>query len=198
MGAFETDTRKLSCSTIDPVKADRTPEGHRGLGRFLGRGVRHFRSIDQTGHTWGERHMKKPARRNQTRRGFTLVELVVVVLVLGIIASVAAPKMFDTASDARQNATIQSLAVIRDSIELYRAQNGAYPGDAGTEADFKNDMDTFLKGVFPTNQISGATNNATVAVSSAGTALSASGTQGWKYDKTSGEFIINTTGYDTL
>ena len=69
------------------------------------------------------------------RKAFTLVELVIVVLVLGIIAAIAAPKMFDTANDARQNATRQSLAVIRDAIQLYRAANGALPGDSGTEAD---------------------------------------------------------------
>ena len=119
-------------------------------------------------------------------------------LVLGVIASVAAPKMFDTANDALENATIQSLAVIRDAIELHRAQNGAYPGDLGTEADFKNDLKDFLKGQYPTNQISGTTNNANVTVSTAGTALSAGGTTGWKYDNTSGELIINTTGFDTL
>ena len=143
--------------------------------------------------------MKKPVSYSKKRRsGFTLVELVVVVLVLGVIASVAAPKMFDTANDALENATIQSLAVIRDAIELHRAQNGAYPGDLGTEADFKNDLKDFLKGQYPTNQISGTTNNANVTVSTAGTALSAGGTTGWKYDNTSGELIINTTGFDTL
>ena len=48
--------------------------------------------------------MKKSVTCTKKRRGgFTLIELVVVVLVLGIIASVAAPKMFDTANDAREN-----------------------------------------------------------------------------------------------
>ena len=143
--------------------------------------------------------MQKSVSYTKKRRsGFTLVELVVVVLVLGIIASVAAPKMFDTANDARENTTIQSLAVVRDSIELHRAQNGAYPGDLGTSADFKADLGDFLKGQYPTNQITGSTNNADVTVSSAGTPLSAGGSTGWKYDKTSGELIINTTGFDSL
>ena len=142
--------------------------------------------------------MKRSHTQSPKRRGFTLVELVVVVLVLGIIASVAAPKMFDTAGDARTNGTHQSLAVIRDAIELHRAQNGTYPGNAGTDADFKADLKPFIKGGFPKNQITAAANDGTVAVQTAGTALSAGGAQDWKYDNTTGEFIINTTGYDSL
>ena len=51
-----------------------------------------------------------------------MIELVVVVLVMGILAAVAAPKMFDTATNAKVNATRQSLVVVRDAIELYKAQ----------------------------------------------------------------------------
>ena len=142
--------------------------------------------------------MKLSHTPSQKRRGFTLVELVVVVLVLGIIASVAAPKMFDTAGDARTNSTHQSLAVIRDAIELHRAQLGTLPGNAGTDADFKADLKPFIKGAFPKNQIAAAANDATISVQTAGTALSAGGAQDWKYDNTTGEFIINTTGYDSL
>jgi len=126
----------------------------------------------------------------RTRKGFTLVELVVVVLVIGIIAAIAAPKMFDTANDARLNSTIQSLTVLRDSIELYRAANGSYPANQAA-------IETMLKGPFPKNQIAAAANDGTLAVETAGTALSVGGVQDWKYDSTSGEIIINTTGYDS-
>jgi general secretion pathway protein G len=142
--------------------------------------------------------MKKTVIRKQVRRGFTLVELVVVVLVLGIIASVAAPKMFDTASDARNNATVQSLSVVRNAIELHRAQIGTLPGNAGTEADFKADLVPFLSGPFPKSQLSAAANNANVGVQVTGTALGLGGTEDWKFDNVSGEFIINTTGFNTL
>ena len=133
--------------------------------------------------------------RDAARRGFTLVELVVVVLVLGIIASVAAPKMFGTAGDARDNTTTQSLTVLRDAIELYLAKTGAYPGDAGTETDFKDDLAPYLKGVFPKSHVKGATGDASVSVVSDGNPLAAGGSQDWKYDNTTGELIINDTNF---
>lgn len=132
------------------------------------------------------------------RKGFTLVELVVVILVLGIIAAIAAPKMFDTAGDARTNSTIQSLTVIRNAVELHRAQNGAYPGDAGTEVDFKSDLASFLQGPFPKNPLTAAAGDRSVSVQTTGVALAAGGAQDWKYDNVTGEFIINTTGFDTF
>lgn len=130
----------------------------------------------------------------QKRNGFSLVELVVVVLVMGIIAAVAGPKMFDTAGDARANGTKQSLSVVRDAIELHKAQVGAYPGDGGDEADLKADLTPFLRGAFPKVEI-GANKNNNVRVATAGTALTATGTEGWAYDNSTGEFVINDATY---
>lgn len=128
-------------------------------------------------------------RSHKRRPAFTLVELVIVVLILGILAAVAAPRMFDTAGDARSNATRHSLTVVRDAIQLYRAANNALPGDAGDEADLKADLETMLNGPFPESSV-GNTGNA-VRVTTTGAPLSASGTQAWAYDNVSGEFILN-------
>ena len=62
------------------------------------------------------------------RKAFTLIELVVVILVVGILASVAAHKLFNRSADAADNAIRQSLAVVRDAIQLYDAKNGKLPG----------------------------------------------------------------------
>ena len=130
----------------------------------------------------------------KSRQGFSLVELVVVVLVMGIIAAVAGPKMFDTAGDARTNGTKQSLLVVRDAIQLHLAQNGAYPGDAGTQADLIADLGPFLRGAFPKVEV-GSNKNANVRVQTAGTALAASGSEGWAYDNSTGEFVVNDATY---
>jgi general secretion pathway protein G len=123
------------------------------------------------------------------RNGFTLVELVVVVLILGIIAAIATPKMFDTATNAKTNSTRHSLMTVRDAIQLYRAQNGALPGELGTEADLKADLVAMLNGPFPQSQVGNVGN--TVRVQTTGTALTVSGVQSWAYDNVTGEFVNN-------
>lgn len=128
-------------------------------------------------------------KRLRRSRGFTLVELVIVILILGILAAVAAPRMFDTATNARTNATRHSLSVVRDSIQLYRAQNGALPGELGTEADLKADLATMLNGSFPRAEVGNAGD--TIRVQTSGAALTATGAQSWAYDSVSGQFVVN-------
>lgn len=130
------------------------------------------------------------ARR--ARRGFTLIELVVVVLVMGILAAVAAPKMFDTATNAKVNTTRQSLMVVRDAIELYKANNGSYPTAPAT------DLKTLLKTAFPAAAIN--KNDATVKVLTTGTGVTPDGTTDWIYNSQDGTFAINsmTSTYSTI
>ena len=61
-------------------------------------------------------------------RGFSLVELLIVVIILAILAAIVVPQFANTANDARGSATDSSLAGMRSAVELYRQQHGAYPG----------------------------------------------------------------------
>jgi general secretion pathway protein G len=62
-----------------------------------------------------------------TRKGFTLVELLIVVLILAALAAIAVPRMVASADKAKVNACHTNIDLINTQIELYRAENGTLP-----------------------------------------------------------------------
>lgn len=141
------------------------------------------------------------------RQGFTLVELIVVVLILGILAVVALPKIINNSASAKDSAALTSIASLRDAIELYRAQStGALPS-SDTQVNFKRDLDPYLRGsVFPKSPAPDKPNNNVKIVATAGTLSATGDVEGWLYSSSSGEIIINsnqklsdgTTEFDDL
>lgn len=128
------------------------------------------------------------------RDGFTLIELVVVILILGILAGVGAPKLFSTSGLATENGVRQTLSIIRDGIELYAADNGgAFPACTGTgTTDFHVFMKEYIRGKFPTSPV-GAQDN--FVKPSGVDPVVADGTTGWMYNPSTGEFICNETTF---
>ena len=122
------------------------------------------------------------------RNGFTLVELVVVILILGILAGVAAPKMFSTSAKATDNGLRQTLAVVRDAIELYVAQEGVPPTCTGTGSDVRALLKPYLRGPFPTSPV--GTQDFDIKPV---TVTTADDSTGWMYNTNTGEFIANCT-----
>lgn len=129
---------------------------------------------------------------SKQRNGFTLIELVVVILILGILAGVGAPKLFSTSSDATDNSLKQTLSVIRNGIELHAARNAGQFPNAADSAAFHTAMETYLRGKFPVCPVGNKNNS--VAVEVADAPLTVGGTEGWKYNSTTGEFICNSAG----
>lgn len=66
-------------------------------------------------------------RHNQLRPSFTLVELVVVILILGILAAVAAPRLLNSSDDATKNVFVTQLFIFVDGFSLYAIENGNFP-----------------------------------------------------------------------
>ena len=64
---------------------------------------------------------------HRAARGFTLIEIMVVVVILGILAALVVPKIMSRPDEARIIAAKQDIASISQALKLYRLANGRYP-----------------------------------------------------------------------
>ncbi len=78
---------------------------------------------------------RKSARRRQRQHGFTLIEIMVVVIILGILAAIVAPNVIGRVGDAQVAAARQDIRGIENALKFYRLDNFAYPTtEQGLEA----------------------------------------------------------------
>ncbi|MCG3722667.1 type II secretion system protein GspG [Vibrio cincinnatiensis] len=76
--------------------------------------------------------MKKRANRQS---GFTLLEVMVVVVILGILASVVVPNLLGNKDKADQQKAITDIVALENALDMYRLDNSVYPTtDQGLEA----------------------------------------------------------------
>ena len=62
-----------------------------------------------------------------SNKGFTLIELIVVMAIVALLASIAAPRYFNSLQKSRETALRTSLNVMRDAIDQFAADKGHYP-----------------------------------------------------------------------
>ncbi|MDK2836344.1 MAG: type pilus assembly protein PilA, partial [Thermosediminibacterales bacterium] len=60
-------------------------------------------------------------------KGFTLIELIVVIAVLGILATLVVPRVVGVKADAEDKAGKANLKIVKNALERYYAENGEYP-----------------------------------------------------------------------
>ena len=86
---------------------------------------------------------------------FTLVEVLIVVVILGILAAIVLPQFSDASDDAKESALVQDLQTMRAQIQLFRFHHGGtYPADGGTAQDFWDQMCKASKYDAPTDTTS--------------------------------------------
>lgn len=127
-------------------------------------------------------------------KAFTLVEILIVVVILGILAAIVVPQFTRASEDAQTGNVVTQLQTIRSQIELFRVRNnGTFPALTAAVGTGTFGWDPLIGANFMRSApINPRTGNGTIAAGTAApTAAVANGDAGWVYNAATGELWAN-------
>lgn len=130
----------------------------------------------------------------QRSEGFTLIELVIIIVVLGILAAVAIPKYQDITSEAKASAAKGALGSLRSGISIYYANTAVKTGTATwPHIDSLRSVGTVMAQSMPANPFQASTNAPDSIVTGVTKGVVVGTRGGWAYKASTGEIWPNTS-----
>lgn len=137
------------------------------------------------------------------QRGFTLIELMIVVAIIGILAAIAIPKFTSMLEKSREGATKGNLGAIRSAIAIYYGdREGVWPTTINHMTWGSYLMSSYLDSLPPvvatysTDNVHDPAGNDVTYLWTPGLAPPSTG-RGWGYDKWFGLMYVNSTMIDS-
>jgi len=116
------------------------------------------------------------------KKGFTLIELVIVIVLISILAAVAYPKYIDLRNDAHKSADLATISALRAGVHIYFAKHHEFPQDAAT-------LEDCLEEGLPDGWTTATNADGTITITCNG--LPSDGTtHSWTYDPTDGSITM--------
>lgn len=126
-------------------------------------------------------------------RGFTLIEIVITIVVLGILASVAVPAYRDLSIEAKKGACKESLMSMREGIHLWRANRIVHAGDVSFPSiDSLRAINVVMAHAIPKNPFQSESSAPDSIVTGVTKGVIVGTRGGWAYKASTGEIWANT------